>query len=120
MLISAEVRWFWRSTTSPDAHQWFCHSGIHPFPPGGGRSRTDHYLRDPQQVELGIKYRDDAARVEVKGLVVLAPETITFGGLRGPIEIWSKWQSKSLKLELPSVITIEKHRWLRKFETGSP
>ena len=35
----------------------------------------------------------------------------------GPIEIWSKWTSEPL--ELNSVVTVEKIRWLRKFDTST-
>jgi hypothetical protein len=119
MLISAEVRWFWRATVLSDFQRWFCESDAHSFPAGGGKARTDQYLRDPEQVEMGIKRRGHATGVEIKGLVMLVPETITFGHLRGPAEIWGKWNSTKLKIDTPSLIAVRKHRWLRKFDTAS-
>jgi hypothetical protein len=119
MLISAEIRWFWKDTKLSDLQRWFCESDAHSFAAGGGKPRTDQYLRDPQQVELGIKHRGEATGVEIKGLVMLTPETITFGHLCGSTEIWGKWNTTTLKIDSLSVVTVRKRRWLRKFDTVS-
>jgi hypothetical protein len=120
MLISAEVRWFWRGTTSTDVQQWFCWSDAHPFPSGGGKPRTDQYLRDPPQVELGVKHRGDALGVEIKGLVTLVPETIAFGQFERADRNLEQVEFKQPRIDASLVIGVQKHRWLRKFDTGSP
>src|SRR5262245_44954616 len=58
MQVSAETRWFW--SESVDAfREWFGGSAAHGGKEAGGgaASRTDEYLRDPKQAELGIKKR---------------------------------------------------------------
>jgi hypothetical protein len=66
VLISAEVRWFWRGALPSGLEQWF-RSGT-PVP-GGGNSREDEYLLDPLQLELGVKNRSGRPGVELKGLI---------------------------------------------------
>lgn len=117
MLISAEARWFWANNPPDDLENWFCKASDSYCGAGGGKTRTDEYLNDSSQVELGVKRRGMKPGVEVKGLV-----SITWGGLAagpfvGPIEHWVKWISNLLELKPGSTIAIEKQRWLRKFDT---
>lgn len=119
MLISAEIRWFWRDAQTDLLREWFFQTETHPVRPGGGQVRIDYYLWDPTQIELGIKRRGDKKGVEVKGLVMQAPGSIKAGPFGGPIEIWSKWTSERLKLDGTSTVTIRKRRWLRKFDNTS-
>jgi hypothetical protein len=79
---------------------------------------VDEYLADHNQVELGVRRR--GGKLEVKGLV-----TATFGNLAsspfvGPIELWTKWTSEVLELGSALTVSIEKTRWLRKFDTATP
>ncbi len=124
MLVSAEIRWFWNNCPQ-DLQAWFCGKEGFAFPVGGGqRARTDVYLRDQRQAELGLKIRgnqNSEAGVEVKGLVAVSP-ALAPGPFPGNIEIWTKWTSPALTL--PSLnasssgtIQTEKLRWLRKFDT---
>jgi hypothetical protein len=118
MQVSAESRWFWRGSAPERLEEWFC--GKHPdgIPAGGGKERRDDYLRDPNQNELGIKRRGEKPGVEVKGLVSSRPADLSAEPFVGPIEIWSKWTSEALNIDLALTIVTRKLRWLRKFDTG--
>jgi len=118
MQVSAEIRWFWRTTPSPDFEAWFREATPYSCPAGGGQLRTDEYLRDPNQDELGLKRRGDKPGVEVKGKVAIMERGLAAEPWVGPIELWTKWTSKTLKLDSASTVTTEKVRWLRKFDTS--
>jgi hypothetical protein len=128
MQVSAELRWFWRNSAPDDLLQWFCESNAHGFSAGSGKSRTDRYLKESDQHEIGIKIRDEESGVarhgvEVKGLVASTFITLNVPPFAGPVELWAKWTSKALLhiefTEETSVAT-EKQRWLRKFDTTGP
>lgn len=113
MPLSAELRWFWAER--PEAmNRWFHDAQVHGCAPGGGRSRSDRYLRQPQQPELGIKQRGGQA-VEIKGLVARAAP-ITAGPFQGSPERWAKWSSPVLSLDGFEQVEVEKRRWLRTFD----
>jgi hypothetical protein len=119
MLVSAEARWFWREAPPDGLERWFTQR---PLAAGGGKPRTDEYLLDAGQQELGIKKRGDPSErsdtdgIEVKGLV----ETRT--RLQAPIvarvQIWAKWKSSALRIDGLPRIMVRKTRRLRKFDTG--
>jgi hypothetical protein len=116
--ISAEIRWFWPNTPPAGLEDWFRNAEAHGCVAGGGKSRLDEYLRDPKQLELGLKRRGGRPGVEVKGLI-----SAEWGGLAvtpffGPIELWTKWTSEPLVLNPNSTLAVQKLRWMRKFETG--
>jgi hypothetical protein len=117
MQISAEVRWFWQGTGPPMLQEWFMDARFHEHTAGGGSVRTDAYLPDPQQAELGIKLRGNKSGVEIKGLVAVAREVCSDAPFVGSIEVWGKWSSKELRLSDAALIIVSKHRWLRKFST---
>lgn len=107
MLISAEIRWFWRDSPPSELHSWFMSPDIHGCAVGGGSNdpRLDTYLRDAVQAELGIKLRAGKTP-EVKGLVTVIANGIPAGPFAGPIEIWTKWESRALSFEkLPTIET---------------
>jgi hypothetical protein len=116
--ISAEIRWWWREHGPTGLEEWFCRGTAHTPPAGGGIARRDEYLRDPNQDELGIKRRGGQAVFEVKGLVAIRPDALDVGPFSGPIELWAKWRSATLELDPGAIISTEKQRWMRKFETG--
>jgi hypothetical protein len=116
MLLSAEVRWFWKEAPPADFQEWFCGSSQRFCIAGGGGTRIDSYLWDPGQVELGIKLRGSGGGVEVKGLVELSGSQVSFTSLTGGVEFWCKWRTDALSLSCCRVIGIKKVRWLRKFE----
>lgn len=122
MQVSAEIRWFWRENPPPDLEGWFQDSDHHGCTSGGGspNAREDIYLCDDDQVELGIKVRGGNSGVEVKGLVAAKLGILAAGEFIGPIELWSKWISRSLSLDIHSTITLQKWRKLRKFDTTGP
>lgn len=114
MQLSAELRWFW-NTPQEQLKDWFCGADAHGFVCGGATSRVDSYLRAPQ-VELGLKHRGGKNGVEIKGLVSIA-ERSTTNPFEGEVELWSKWTSETLRLDMERTVTTEKQRWLRKFDT---
>lgn len=116
MQVTAEIRWFWNSSHD-ELEKWFRRSEAHDCPPGGGIARIDSYLWDSHQVELGIKLRGGKKGVEIKGLVSRNQANCDAGPFGGPIELWSKWTSETLTLDLSKTVTTEKRRWMRKFDT---
>lgn len=116
MHVTAELRWFCNSRHD-ELKNWFCRADAHDFEAGGGLVRVDSYLRDSRQVELGLKLRGGKKFVEVKGLVCQAFDACNVIPFLGEIEVWSKWTSNSLELDLSKTITTEKRRWMRKFDT---
>ena len=115
MLVSAELRWFWRGGLPPAVDTWFRNAE---FPPGGGRPRTDEYLVDRRQIELGVETRGRKAGVEVKGLVGLR-RTVSVP-FPGRVQIWSKWASDTLTIDHLPRVAIEKTRWLRRYDASGP
>jgi hypothetical protein len=115
VLVSAELRWFWKDVPPPRLESWY-RSG--PFPPGGGTLRRDEYLVDRSQTELGLKKRGGGSGVEVKGLVglgIMMPQPFP-----GRVQLWAKWTSTALSIDhLPRVV-VAKTRWVRKFDTTGP
>jgi hypothetical protein len=119
MPVSAEIRWFWPTSPPPRLQDWFCDPASHPCAAGGGLTRSDEYLRDPQQAELGLKCRGGKKGVEVKALVAARASDVAAPPFAGPIELWTKWTSERLDLPDGSTLTTQKRRWLRKFATTS-
>lgn len=113
MLVSAELRWFWKDAAPPEIERWF-RSGD--YPPGGGTPRVDEYLVDRHQTELGVKRRGTGHGVEVKGLVALGRRTAS--PFDGRVQIWTKWMSETLAIEHLPCVSIKKTRWLRKYDTS--
>ncbi len=68
MQLSSEIRLFWFNNKPEALERWFLDQDIHRFSAGGGKRRTDVYLRDASQIELGIKTRGEKPRVEIKGV----------------------------------------------------
>ena len=78
MQVSAEVRWFWDVlNVPPNLDAWFV-SGMGHFPPGGGdEERSDEYVLDVRQAELGIK---GSSAESVGGISRRRPGTRVFRG----------------------------------------
>jgi hypothetical protein len=117
MLVSAEIRWFWRHDPPLGLRDWFCQAEHHPCPAGGGQARVDLYLRDPGQTDLGVKLRGGGDGVQIKGLVDVVSDGLSAAPFTGSAEIWCKWTSGPLQLDPDTTIAIDKRRWLRKFDT---
>lgn len=113
MLVSAELRWFWRGGVPAAIDAWFRNREI---PAGGGTSRTDEYLVDRRQIELGLKKRGTKPGIEIKGLVGTRGTVST--PFDGRVQIWSKWTSETLTIDHLPRINIRKTRWLRRFDTS--
>lgn len=56
MQLSAEIRWFWQVAIPSSFEMWF-HAGLGGCPTGGGKTRSDEYLYQQDQPELGLKRR---------------------------------------------------------------
>jgi len=118
MQVSAEFRVFWPGRGPEGLESWFLDASVHGCPAGGGLVRTDVYLYEAKQGELGIKQRGSKPGVEVKGLVARLPQVFSFGSENIEGEIWCKWSSGSLTFPKELSVTLPKARWLRKFDTG--
>jgi hypothetical protein len=126
MQLSAEIRWFWKDAAPAGLEPWFKDAGRGTCAAGGGGKRTDKYVSDPGQIELGIKQRDakpgaapgTTPGYEVKGLVTVIWGALPAGPLAGRVEVWTKLASKALVLDEKILVPIEKTRWLRKFDTA--
>jgi len=116
MQVTAELRWFWNSAHD-ELKNWFYEADAHDCVAGGGLVRVDSYLHDSRQVELGLKHRGGKHGVEVKGFVCHAVDDCDVIPFNGPIEVWSKWTSDTLILDMSKTVTTEKRRWIRKFDT---
>ena len=116
MELTAEVRWFWLGTPPADFEKWFWDPSLEYCRAGGGGERTDIYLLDPQQVELGIKMRKAPGDTEVKGLIQISRSPVSFTPkLSGNIELWCKWKTRAFLFSPHAGISIQKTRWIRKF-----
>jgi hypothetical protein len=116
MHVSAEIRWFWNTGRVPALADWFSDADLHGCPAGGGGVRTDFYLRDAAQAELGLKRRGGKQGTEIKGLVETVPNGCEVRPFDGSVEIWTQWTSAALALDSALVVEVEKRRWLRKFD----
>jgi hypothetical protein len=105
--LSAELRWFWRGAPSEAVRAWFEEGA---FRPGDDGERTDIYLHEPGQRELGVKKRGDKPGIEIKGLV--APLTLVRARARA--ELWSKWTATTMDLTGRATITVVRRRRMRK------
>lgn len=120
MLLSAEIRLFWFDQKPQALEDWFLSPIIHHRAPDGPEERTDIYLPDPNQTELGVKTRGENPGVEVKGLIAKPGDTLEFISYEIPIELWSKWPSEALAFDTKLGVALHKKRWLRKFDTAGP
>ena len=120
MELSAEARLWWQGPECSAVEAWF--EGLSDVGPGGPPlhdasgegTRKDLYLRDPEQVELGIKVRrsgEPDERLEVKSLVDRRGEASPIG----PVTIWSKSASEALRIGGAPTILTRKRRRLRKY-----
>jgi hypothetical protein len=118
MQLSAEIRLFWFGEKPAALEAWFLDDRLHSLPLGIAEDRTDIYLADPSQIELGVKTRGSNSGIEVKGLIATLDDPLEFDSYRIPVELWSKWPSQSLGFDIQSGVTLRKQRWLRKFDTA--
>jgi hypothetical protein len=117
MQTTAERRWFWRETEAAPLRRWFLDGDVHKCKAVGGDVRTDAYLADVNQAELGIKLRGSGTGVEIKGLVSVLDNGCHDPPFEGPTELWTRWVSNVLTLTEAPLILVRKRRWLRKFDT---
>jgi hypothetical protein len=108
MLVSAEIRWFWKGDCPSQVSHWFENFG---FPAGGGEPRRDDYVHLNGNPELGIKKRGKKDGLEVKGLISTLPALS--GAVQDPVQLWCKW---SVDFHAEVSIAVHKTRYLRKFE----
>ena len=113
MMVSAELRWFWKDEPPRKISDWFHGGDVRAG--GGSALRRDRYFPHEGEPELGLKTRDEdgaGAQVEIKGLVATLPPRGLELDLRR-LEIWCKW-STSVRPTGPGLLVV-KQRWLRKF-----
>jgi hypothetical protein len=119
MQLSAEIRLFWFDRQPAQLEAWFLDPAVHQSPPAGPEDRTDIYLPDPRQTELGIKTRGEKPGVEIKGLIAKPGATLAFDSYEIPLELWSKWWSEAVAFDTKLGITLHKTRWLRRFDLAA-
>lgn len=117
MLLSAEIRLFWFHQKPVALEAWFMEAAIHGSQASGPEERTDVYLLDEKQAELGVKTRGEQPGLEVKGLIARLGDTIGFDSYTVPMELWSKWSSETLSIDTKPGVALHKKRWMRKFDT---
>ena len=117
MLVTAEIRWFWREIP-PELEAWFRDATPACCAAGGGGVRVDEYLAGAGQVELGMKRRGGTEGLEIKGLVSSDFGRLSCAPFGGPIELWCKWRSDLLAMPSGPTVAVEKRRWLRRFATA--
>ena len=132
MMLSGEIRWFWKTRPPAGLWDWFIDEDVNGCRPGGGPpARRDVYLVGNDLGEISIKTRggtggkgdgqstsSDRSDVEVKGLVAVDWGALNFTFLTGPVEFWGKWTFPCLDMTGTDKCEIHKTRWLRKFDTG--
>ncbi|HYP57799.1 MAG TPA: hypothetical protein VEQ35_05890 [Beijerinckia sp.] len=116
MLVSAEVRWFFEGDCPADVQRWFHQGGPSP---GGGDTRIDEYLWQPNETQIGIKRRGGQNGVEIKGLVACR-RTTELSPFAPYFETWCKWSAQASGLQLTETLRVQKTRWLRVFDTSGP
>jgi len=114
MQVTAELRLWW-PRCPVEIESWWAGCSQ----PARTEVRTDIYLRDLEQAEIGIKCRNgekSTAGAEVKQLVA------SIGEYRGqPIELWVKSESPALTIFGLPTIAVHKARRLRDYgPDGTP
>jgi hypothetical protein len=129
LLLSAEMRWFWKDSAPRGLSEWFHDESIHGCGPGGGPPpRVDVYVIGDASGELGIKVRGTKGKgmgeigptpqsdVEVKGLVAFDETGSQARPFAGPIEVWCKWAFPQMDIGVAQTCWVMKTRWVRKFD----
>lgn len=122
MEISAEVRLWWPASQGDRLTIWFAElSDIDPggslsLEPGnaGADPRTDVYLCDPAQPDVGVKIRSvwtPHEEVEIKSLIDVRNPELAFG----PVTIWVKSGARGLQLDPSRTVATSKFRSLRRY-----
>ena len=106
MWPTAEIRWWWQADAMPALRDWVLR-GVSPI----REFRTDLYLADSQQTDIGIKRRAGGA-VEVKMLSGL-PDISLPPAMSGQAETWVKAESVALPLNDENTIAVGKERLSR-------
>jgi hypothetical protein len=133
LLLSAEMRWFWKDAAPRGLSEWFHDPSIHGCGPGGGPPpRVDVYVIGHGSGELGIKVRGTKGKgmgeigptpqsdVEVKGLVAFDETGSQARPFAGPIEVWCKWEFPQMDIGVAQTCWVTKTRWVRKFDARGP
>ncbi|MGB3721770.1 MAG: hypothetical protein WA979_02985, partial [Pacificimonas sp.] len=103
MWRTTELRWWWRGAPDQELSAWLLR-GVSPI----RDFRTDLYLDDPAQTDIGVKRRA-LETVEIKMLCGL-PEIALPAAMEGQAEIWVKGTSERLPLTDENSIAVGKQR----------
>ncbi len=113
MYPTTEVRWFFKGTVPAAVKAWFLQlETVSPL-----ERRTDHYLRQPVNDALSVKWRE--GRIEVKRRAS-DRKSVTFGaGVSGSVARWHKWSFSlcdatdvlNLLQSADEWVAVEKARW---------
>lgn len=128
MLLTAEVRWFYRGTLPEEILRWFQQDqlGEHLAPP---EEREDWYLYSPENDYMGIKLRQ--GRLEIKWRIAELG-VVHFGdSVEAKAEKWGKWLCEDPTAQSfqptdvmgeKAWIGVKKVRWQRQYQVlpGKP
>ncbi|MGB7405456.1 MAG: hypothetical protein WA906_07200 [Pacificimonas sp.] len=103
MWKTAELRWWWQGAPDPALAAWLLR-GVTPVED----FRTDLYLADTGQADMGIKRRG-RERVEVKTLCGL-PDIALPSNMEGQAELWVKVGTDALTLDDERTLAVGKSR----------
>ncbi len=103
MWRTTEMRWWWRGAPDQALSKWLLR-GVAPIKD----FRTDLYLDDPKQTDIGVKRRASET-VEVKMLIGL-PDIDFPDAMAGQAEAWIKGTSEKLPLNDGNSVAVGKQR----------
>lgn len=103
MWRTAEIRWWWQDQDRTPLGAWLF-QGVEPLKD----FRTDIYLADAEQTDIGVKRRNREA-VEVKMLYGL-PDISLPEPMTGQAELWVKAESVALPLGEENTVAVGKQR----------
>ncbi len=105
MLLTVEIRWFFRGIIPEGVQAWFDQIDTNSTQPTIQPARTDVYLLEPGNSSLGIKLRE--GRIELKQRLREYGPAEFNQDMRGYVEGWRKW-SFLISLEQTHVQAIGK------------
>jgi hypothetical protein len=114
MLVSAEVRWFYRGNPPDAVAEWF-----DTFDPSSEPSRTDWYLQ-PTDAAMNVKWRE--GQIQPKRRDAPGEDVAFADDIHGLLERWRKWSfalDEEAQVDLSEQAlwqAVEKSRLMKKFQ----
>ena len=118
MQLSAEIRLFWFDHKPAELENWFLDAGTQHCQASGPEVRTDVYLADSDQIELGVKTRGENPGVEVKGLIATPGKRSNLIPTSSRSNYGANGRRQSSASIFRPALRFTRQRWLRKFDTA--